>query len=333
MRVSLLLSLGTLLFGCAVDLAPSAEPSPVEVPVTELEACDLLPDLDGVRGRTTPITLPGEVDALLSVAPDFEGSSASALFEVDGRACGASATPLASRPVLDVSMHGDVQGRPRSGVFTDASYLYFSLDPQNGLESGGAGIARYDDESEAFVSLGLLWTGDRPSYGSAVVLEGDYAYVYGGLPARFLAADVYVARVQVERLAEPAAYEYFQGGGAWSNDPDLAGPLLEGGAMPSVWRAGPERFLMAYTTPLAQHITLRSGFAPAGPWSRPVTFGACSLPFEQAFCGEVSLLPGFAPEGQVALSQSIDSFEAPAGATARDFWTKLVRGPLPSDLP
>jgi hypothetical protein len=333
MRVSRFLPLGALLLGCSVDLAPSAEPAPVEVPVTELEACDLLPDLDGLRGRTTPITLPGEVDVLLSVSPDFEGSTASALFEVDGGSCDAASMPRASRPVLDVSAHGDVEGSPRSGFFSDASYLYFSLDPQNGLESAGAGIARYDEASQAFVSLGLLWTGDRPRYGSAVVLDGEYAYVYGGLPARFLAADVYLARVPLDQLAEPAAYEYFQGGGAWSNDPDLAGPLLEGGEMPSVWRAGPERYLMAYTTPLAQHITLRSGLGPAGPWSRPVRFGACSLPFEQAFCGEVSLLPGFAAEGEVALSQTIDSFEAPAGATARDFWTKLVRGPVPSDLP
>lgn len=235
--------------------------------------------------------------------------------------------------MLDVSAHGAGSGHPRSGVFTDASYLYFSIDSDSGTGSGGAGIARYDEASESFVSLGLLWTGDRPSYGAAAVIEGDYVYVYGGLPARFLAADVYVARVPLDLLTEPAAYEYFQGGGDWSADPDLAGPLLEGGTTPSVWRAGPERYLMAYTTPLAQHITLRSGLGPAGPWSRPVTFGACSLPFDQAFCGEVSLLPGFAGDGELALAQTIDSFEAPETATARDFWTKVVRGPVPSELP
>lgn len=329
------LLLGAALGGCAIDLESSSDTAPAdaEPALTELAACSLLPELDGLRGRTTPLALSDAGNVVLAIRPDFDGSTASAAFELAGN-CGEASTPRAARPILDVSEHGDYVGTPRAGFRTDASFLYFSLDSASGFASEGTGLARYEEGSQAFISLGLLWTSDRPSYGSAVVVDGDYVYVYGGLPARFLAADVYLARVPLERVSEPAAYEYFQGGGDWTVDPDLAGPLLEGGSMPSVaWQASRKRYLMAYTTPLAREITLRSGLGPAGPWSRPFAFGACALPFAQAFCGEVSLLPELAAEDELALSQSVDAFEAPAGASERDYWTQLVRGPIPGELP
>jgi hypothetical protein len=225
-----------------------------------------------------------------------------------------------------------VIARPRAGFTTDATYLYFSLVDEHGVDSSG-GVARFDDDTGKFQALALLWTGDRPTYGAGAVVSGDFIYVYGGLAARFLSADVYLSRVAPERVTEPNAYQYF-GGSEWTPDPDLARPVVEGGQWPSVvWNAEHERFIMAYTAPLAREIQVRSGLGPSGPWSLPYILGACTLPFPEAFCAGVGHLPTFAKDGGLALAQSVTTFEAPAHATALDYWTQLVRAPWPAALP
>jgi len=327
--------MGALTTGCAVDLDPSHDEAPTDEPARELRACRLLPTLDGLTGRATPVLLPNGEKLLLSAAPDFDGSRASAAFATPSGKCAEDAQPLPARPIVDVTMHGSgFVGRPRAAVTTDVAYLYFSLDAVDGSSSEGGGIARFDEDTGDFVSVGMLWTGDRPSYGSAALVEGDYVYAYGGLNARFLSADVYLTRAPLAKLTEPAAYEYFLGGGNWGPDPDLAAPIVEGGAMPSVvWHADLRRFLMAYTTPLAREITIRSGLGPSGPWSAPQSFGACALPFPEAFCAEVVILPDLARRRELALAQPVVSLEPPTSAQPSDYWTELVRGPLPSSLP
>jgi hypothetical protein len=327
--------MSALAAGCAVDLDPSHDGAPEEEPARELRACRLLPMLDSLTGRVTPVVLSNGEKLLLGSAPEFDGSTASAAFAMPGGKCADEAQPLPARPIVDVTMHASrFVGAPRAGVTTDAAYLYFSLEAADGSSSEGGGIARFDEDAGTFVSLGLLWTSDRPSYGSAALVEGDYVYAYGGQNARFLSADVYVARAPLAKLAEPAAYEYFLGGGNWGSDPDLAAPIVEGGAMPSVvWRADLRRYLMAYTTPLAREITIRSGLGPSGPWSAPHSFGACALPFPEAFCVEVVILPELARGAELALAQPVVSLEPPASARPSDYWTQLVRGPLPSSLP
>lgn len=334
MRVSWVLLPALALSGCAVDWDDAATDAKPAVTAPELATCNLLPDLDGLEGRVTPVSLTDGRPLLLASHPDFDGATSSAAFEA-GKACAKGATPLPARPIVDVSaLAKNRVGTPRGSFTTDAAYVYFSLDTPGGFSSDGAGIARFDPESGTFVAQALLWTSDRPSYGSSAVVEGDYAYVFGGLPARFLAADVYLARAPVDRVSEPSAYEYLQGGGAWASDPDLAGPLLEGGSMPSViWHAETQRFLMAYATPLAREITLRSGLGPAGPWSRPLPFGACALPFEQAFCGDVTFLPSFAARGELALAQGVVAFDRPPDDEPAQYWTRLVSGAVPDSLP
>lgn len=305
--------------GCATDLDPEVAPSLSAPPLPELVGCTPLP---GARGRITAVTLPDERE-LLVAADDA--------FELGEGECAEDATPLPARPFIDVSTHGEgLVGTARASFVTDTTYVYFSLDHPGGFDSEGAGIARFDDAAGAFVSLGLLWTNDRPSYGAGAVVEGDFVYVYGGLPARFLAADVYLARAPLARASEPAAYEYFFGGGDWGGDADLATPIAEGGTTPSVmWHASSRRYLMAYATPLTREITLRSGLGPSGPWSRPLALGACSLSFEGAFCGDVAWLPSLAGEEDLALSHTVYTFDA----TTNDLSSQLVRGPLPADLP
>jgi hypothetical protein len=279
------------------------------------------------------VSLPNGQELLVTQA-SIDGSQEATAFSAASGRCGGAARALEARPVIDVSQFASrTVATPRAGFTTDAAYLYFSLVDEGGFDSSG-GIARFDDDTGKFQALALLWTSDRPTYGAAAVVSGDFVYVYGGLAARFLAADVYLSRVAPERVTEPTAYEYFGGGGEWTPDADLARPMVEGGQWPSVvWNAEHERFIMAYSAPLARAIQVRSGLGPSGPWSLPYVLGACTLPFPEAFCAGVSHLPTFADDGGVALAQSVTTFERRANAAALDYWTQLVRAPWPAALP
>jgi hypothetical protein len=324
-----------LLGGCAIDLEPGADARPHEQSTPQhLESCALLEGAaDSIQGLATSVSLPNGQELLVAQA-SLEGSEEVTAFSAAGGSCGEAAPALEVRPVIDASRFSSrAVATPRAGFTTDAAYLYFSLLDEHGFDSSG-GIARFDDDTGKFQALALLWTSDRPTYGAGAVVSGDFVYVYGGLAARFLAADVYLSRVTPERVTEPNAYEYFAGGGEWTPDADLARPVVEGGQWPSVvWNEEHERFVMAYSAPLAREIQVRSGLAPSGPWSLPYVLGACTLPFPEAFCGGVSHLPSFADDGGIALAQSISTLEAPPNGTALDYWTQLVRAPWPAALP
>ncbi len=323
----------SLVSGCAVDLDSDDEHAPLDEPAPLLESCALLEGAaDGVDGLVSSVTLLDGSELLVTRAK-LDGTRDSTAFSGANSPCGEAASALAARPVVDVSELSQAAAAPRAGFTTDAPYLYFSVADAAGFE-GSAGVARFDEETGTFRALALLWTGDRPSYGASAGVSGRYVYVYGGLAARFLAAGVSLARVPRESVAEASAYEYFGGGGQWTPDADLARPIVEGGQWPSVtWNAEHERFLMAYTTPLASEITVRTGLGPSGPWSLPGVLGRCALPFAEAFCSGVSQLPSFSTDGGLAFAQTIQTFEPPAGATERDYWTRPVRAACPDTLP
>ena len=245
----------------------------------------------------------------------------------------------AARRPPDRGYHTGQRRRARAPARIRHDYRYFpvlSADHADGLASDGIGVARWDADGQRFRALSLLWTADRPSYGSAAALVGDQVYVFGGLNARYLSADVYLARVPSAQITDSSAYEYWQGGGNFGADPDLAQPLVEGGQSPSVaWNATQQRWLMLYATPLANELTARSGLDISGPWSAPYTLGRCDLPSSDpsAFCGDLALVPALAPDAQIALTQGVASFARPAGASDQDFWTRLVQVPWPSALP
>jgi hypothetical protein len=248
-------------------------------------------------------------------------------------------TLLAARPIVDCSRLGTaLHCRPLGSVHTSISdlFLYFSADHEDDLASDGRGIAHWDASAQRFIADSLLWTGDRPDYGSAAALVGDSVYVFGALGARYLAADVYLARAPRARITEPNAYEYWQGGGGFGPDPDSARPLVEGGLSPSVaFDAERQRWLMLYATPLADTVTVRTGLGIAGPWSAPHPLAGCDLPASDpsAFCANLTLVPTLAESGELAFTQGVASFARPESATAEDFWTRLVHAPWPNELP
>jgi hypothetical protein len=332
--------------GCALDLDPPEKQSAPEPDLPLLKGCLPLTDrLDALDGRISSASLPGSGATLFANGASVGGATSPRAFAISGsEACPRDGEAL-DLPLVDLSeLQGDLTARPLSVLSIEDSgetYLYFSADEPGGFASRGIGVARFDRTSGHFEEPALLWTTDRPSYGSGAAHAGGFIYVFGGLPARFLAADVYFARVPADEVQNFAAYEYWIGGGDFDSDPDLAAPLLEGGTAPNVaYDARQDRWLMAYSTPLAREITLRSGLGVTGPWSAPLVIGECDLPEidPDSFCGDVTLLPELfgatdSGETEIALAQTVASFERPASATAQDFWTRLIRVPWPEALP
>ncbi|MEO8902635.1 MAG: DUF4185 domain-containing protein [Polyangiaceae bacterium] len=329
-----------LLAGCSVNIGNSSDAPAAPSPVLALSGCLPLADrVSTLSGGVSVLTVPEQGTLVVASSATVDGTESSVAFADASGACLTHSTALSARPIIDCSKLGRaLHCHPKGSVSTGPNdvALYFSADHADDLASDGVGIAHWDASAERFIADSLLWTSDPPDYGSAAALVSGNVYVFGGIGARFLAADVYLARVPSTQLSEPSAYEYWQGGGSFGSDPDSARPVVEGGISPSVaWDEAHQRWLMLYATPLADSLTARTGLGITGPWSAPYTLGHCALPASDpgAFCTNVVLTPALANDGELAFTHAAASFSRPAHATDRDFWTRLVRTAWPSELP
>lgn len=326
--------------GCAIDIsAEGEEPSKPSVSVPAIQKCEwTIAGVEKLEGRIDTLTLPDGATLLTAAAATVSGKTTSAGIVVTRNGnCPRAEEILNARPIIDMTpLSVELQATPLAGVTTDAAYVYFSGVLSDGTPDGGIGIARYEPSTRSFVAQSWLWTSDRPGYGSGAVINGSRVYVFGGQSARFLSADVYLARVDVTRIEQAAAYEYWEGGGNWGTDADLAAPLVEGGASPSIaWDAAHARWLMAYATPLAREITVRSGLDVDGPWSAPMPLAKCDLPAtdDQAFCNDIVLHPLLSESSHIVVSQSVQTFERPPNARGSDYDTRVLYSSWPDALP
>lgn len=339
MRVEPSLALCGLLLGCAVNIGHKDDgTSKPSSDAPQLHGCLPLADRAmAVTGRILQLSLPDQSSLVVAASASIDGAESSVGFADAQPDCLSASTPLSARPIIDISMLGVASvALPLAAVSASETFLYFSAQHSDGLASDGIGVARWDADNQRFNALALLWTADRPSYGSAAAVVGDQVYVLGGLPARFLSADIYLARVASAAIAEPSAYEYWQGGGNFGPDADSALPLIEGGSAPSLaFSAARQRFILLYATPFAKEITVRSGLSVSGPWSAPHVLGLCDLPSRDpsSFCGDLTLFPELSSDTEIAFAQGVASFARPVASTAQDSWTRLVRAPWPEDLP
>ena len=342
MRAELWLVPGALalLAGCSVNIARESDEPAAQEPMPAFSGCLPLADqVTALSGGVSVLALPDQRTLVVASSATVRGTESSSAFADASGECLTGSNVLAARPIIDCSKLGAaLRCHPLGSVGTSPSdvFLYFSADHADDLASDGVGIAHWDAGAERFVADSLLWTSDRPNYGSAAALVEGSVYVFGGIGARFLAADVYLARAPSAQVAEPSAYEYWQGGGSFGSDPDSARPVVEGGLSPSVaFDAAHQRWLMLYATPLADRVTVRTGLGVTGPWSAPYTLGQCDLPTRDpdSFCANLALTPLVAGKGEIAFSQGVASFSRPPHTTDRDYWTRLVRAPWPSDLP
>jgi Domain of unknown function (DUF4185) len=299
-----------LISGCSINLEPweKVEEPPQNSELTRLEGCHPLgesaTDLSGRMDTVT--TSDGRLFATLTHATTSDGASPTAFFLPTTDSCANRAVEAMSITLDLSSLELRGTATPMASLTTDATtHTYFTWYDETPFAPAGFGLARWDFSSRRLVPIAILWTGDRPNYGSGVALKDGFVYVFGGLAARFLSADIYVARVPVKKMGEPGAYEYWAGGGNWVTHVDRAVALVEGGTEPSVaWDAQHRRWLLAYVTPFANSITLRSGLGLSGPWSRGATVGTCG-----AFCVHAVLHTSPAANHQVYLSYSNATFD------------------------
>jgi hypothetical protein len=332
-------------WGCAVPLHDDGDESssggdaggPPPLPPPVASGCLALKGVPGVDsfGGAVRTILRSDGGALL-VADDARAAGndvPSPAFVVPPSAtiadCFAAATPAqnAIASALDASL------APLSGVATtDAGTLLF-VDQF----FTGNGVTMLDPAAGVFrASGGLLWTSDRPGYGTAVVESSGALYVYGCLGARFLDADCYVARVAPTSAADQSAYAYYTGGGQWSPRIEDAWPTTSGGTtMDVAFIPSANRWLMAYSPPLSTTLRVRSGVAPEGPWSAPIDLATCDLADPDMFCGGVHLHPALTRDaGTIVLSYGAATLSSDAGARRvaepEKWWPRFAVLSLPS---
>jgi hypothetical protein len=205
-----------------------------------------------------------------------------------------------------------------------------------GLREEGIGLAMGGAAGGPFVSSGeLLWSADRPSYGSSALVVGAQAYVYGCRSDAAFSEACFVARADVGALASTAAYAYWSGNG-WSSNADEAAPISEGGVTVSV-RADPTgapRYLMTYVPPLGDTLVARTAPAPEGPWSAPATLATCALDGAgaNAFCAGGQQHPELS-RGGLTVSYDARTFASDARAGGAAFWPRVVEIEVPAGLP
>lgn len=220
---------------------------------------------------------------------------------------------------------------PLSGFVAGGVASLYYVDPTY----GSVGLATQDPSDGVFrPGPALLWTADRPTYGTAAVTTGGDVYVLACAAARFLDADCFVARAPTASADDESAYAYYVGGGRWSPRVDDAWPMTTGGESLDVAPLPSGTWLMAYAPPLGSTILLRSGLSPEGPWSSPLPVATCDLADPDMFCGSVHLHPALAaPAGTFVLSYAAASLSSDVAsrkaAEPTKWWPRLVALPLP----
>ncbi|MDX6231503.1 MAG: hypothetical protein QOH68_454 [Nocardioidaceae bacterium] len=157
----------------------------------------------------------------------------------------------------------------------------------------------------------------RTTWGAAAVVKGDWVYLYGTAnPERPLVFgwSLSVARTRIDDLAEPSAWEYFDGSG-WQADPAKASQLIpaEGGVSQtlSVFESGGRWYAVSKRDDfVGKDLVIWSAPSPTGPFtpSRPLA----SIPSHGATLQYMPLAhPDVLPErGTLVVSVSHNTTDA-----------------------
>ncbi len=338
--------------GLALALLPACESA---LPGGELGATDTSADAGALAPRVLSGCLPFRslpgIDTVAGALRSIPTPDGGVFLVVDDAVVGGTEIPGLALVAPSTATLGDCLGTARFARDTPTSALDpASLQPLSGVERSGSLVLYYVDPTDGAVGVAtqdpadgrfhpgaaLLWTADRPSYGTAAVIGAGDVYALGCATARFLDADCFVARAPSAAVDNPSAYAYYTGSARWSQRVDDAWPATSAGlAMDVAWLASENRWLMAYVAPLATTISVRSGLSPEGPWSAPLAAGACDLADQDMFCAGIHLHPTFAaPAGHVVLSYAAASLSPDvASRRASDpdkWWPRIVVLSLPA---
>ncbi|MFD9905504.1 hypothetical protein [Streptomyces sp. NPDC059063] len=172
----------------------------------------------------------------------------------------------------------------------------------------------------------------RVLYGTTMVDDGDWTYVFGGNDAQTASrpsSHAYVARVPRGRLAEPAAWRYWDGRAfSRTNSPR---PVLGNGDHKGVGSAftvvrGGGTYVLFTMAAGAKGLTTVTSYwacSPTGPWRGPTKSFAPPLPGDTAADGNTAAYnpqahPALSRDGRLVLSYDVNNWRdtAPAGAQA-----------------
>ncbi|MGE3410380.1 MAG: DUF4185 domain-containing protein [Pirellulales bacterium] len=155
---------------------------------------------------------------------------------------------------------------------------------------------------------------EERSWGSALLADGDWVYVYGYHDATKKPGQrrMTVARVARLELADFAAWR-FRGLDEWTADPAAAAPLVPGLATEySVTALSPDGFLAVYTeNGLGDKIVGRRAYSPHGPWSKPVVLYRCpEMERDQGLFSYAAKAHGWAAEdGELLVSYCVNAWK------------------------
>lgn len=166
----------------------------------------------------------------------------------------------------------------------------------------------------------------RVLFGTTLVEEGGWTYVFGGDDGRAAsrsASSAYVARVPEGGLAEPGAWEYWDGSD-WTTGARPRPVLGDGretgvGSAFSVVRQDGTYvlFTMAAGTAGLAAVTSYWSCSPTGPWHGPERDFTPALPAGQVAAYNPQAHPALSGGGRLVLSYDVNSLETTAVAAAQ----------------
>lgn len=152
------------------------------------------------------------------------------------------------------------------------------------------------------------------SWGSAVLADGGFVYVYGfteppkvGIGGKSLV----VARVPAGKLADFAEWRFLRGGRWQAGDADPDRIAAEVASEFSVSRLGPGRYVLVTTDGgLGDRLVGRWGPTPAGPWGKPVLLYKCPEGADKTvFCYSAKAHPHLAGPNELVVSYCVNGWE------------------------
>lgn len=186
-------------------------------------------------------------------------------------------------------------------------YLYYAIVNTTGpgpfdFRVEGHGLARADAQDLAHITFTRLrgprgslvwWPSTGILLGNAVMqdpAEGGVLYVFGdgGSGGQHVGR---LARVPVQRVEDPAAYEYYAGGTdkpRWSSSPSDAAPVEGLRDFPGEFTVSYNRYLGGYlavqSVGLEERLRLLLASHPWGPYRQIAEIGAPHQAFAKSFC-------------------------------------------------
>ncbi len=134
--------------------------------------------------------------------------------------------------------------------------------------ASASGLLSSSDGGRTWTKTAAAWNADGNFVKASLLAYGNYVYMFGSA-AGDSAVTTYVARVAPAKIADAAAYEYWDGGEWVVGDETAAAPICYGPTdeMSVVYNASRYTFMMIYRSKTTGCLVYRDSGMPEGEWS------------------------------------------------------------------